>query len=418
MSWKVAPFVTIDKNNFNSDLLSTDKSMDETSDQKVASYDIESTVIDKNISTTTLNDLISTDKSLVLFLNCVGYHYCGHYNYVFRVWQWILMLAGLIFLIASLFGTYLIMYFEPSNIVNTVSIILGNCVVPVLQFVSIAYGLYCSKKQLKQPLSKLVTSKLVDICKRDVFIFFALSLAIILICSIFSISFSKHKSVGIETTIICNVYNLIVACYLSVVMLFTTLPIIEVQVIQENLLKSVDESRVSCDEYMIEKERIVGLQNEAYYSTQLMTITAGFNLLTSILGFYIIYAFEYKNWKHIRDDDTYNPFVTVPLTVNLYCKEIIFFYYILFKIAKINSYNDELKLTLAKKCWTLRDKDEGYQYMIMYQDALNFPTVFKLGNLEVRRGKLLLTMLGSVVYFITAISDINSVKGDATSVLQ
>jgi len=201
-------------------------------------------------------------------------------------------------------------------------------------------------------------------------------------------------------------------------MLFTTLPIIEVQVIQENLLKSVDESRVSCDEYMIEKERIVGLQNEAYYSTQLMTITAGFNLLTSILGFYIIYAFEYKNWKHIRDDDTYNPFVTVPLTVNLYCKEIIFFYYILFKIAKINSYNDELKLTLAKKCWTLRDKDEGYQYMIMYQDALNFPTVFKLGNLEVRRGKLLLTMLGSVVYFITAISDINSVKGDATSVLQ
>jgi hypothetical protein len=127
---------------------------------------------------------------------------------------------------------------------------------------------------------------------------------------------------------------------------------------------------------MIAKDKIKYIQRESYFSLQVLVATAAINVMAFI---YTLYFFrpllEYSGREFT---------IELLFASSLLLKEVVFFFYILLKAASVNSNHDKLKEVLAKKCWDLGDKSsDGYQYMLMYQDALEFPTEVKLGPIKV-----------------------------------
>ena len=150
----------------------------------------------------------------------------------------------------------------------------------------------------------------------------------------------------------------------------------EVQTIQQDIVKAIDGNQMSCQEYMIAKDKIKYIQRESYFPLQVLVATAAINVMAFI---YTLYCFRLL-FKHNGKIFT----LQLVFASSFLLKEVVFFFYILFKAASVNSNHDKLKEVLAKKCWDLGDKSsDGYQYMLMYQDALEFPTEVKLGPIKV-----------------------------------
>ena len=53
------------------------------------------------------------------------------------------------------------------------------------------------------------------------------------------------------------------------------------------------------------------------------------------------------------------------------------------KAATLNTLNDKIKTCLSDRCWDLGKKESGFEYMLIYQNILTYPIVFKLGKIEV-----------------------------------
>ena len=87
-------------------------------------------------------------------------------------------------------------------------------------------------------------------------------------------------------------FNLTVACFLSVMLLFTSLTMMHINAIQKDVMMIVSASSSSFQlgEYLEAKGQIVKLKNGSYFSTQLLTFTAALN----VIGF-LFHLFFLKN---------------------------------------------------------------------------------------------------------------------------
>jgi hypothetical protein len=81
--------------------------------------------------------------------------------------------------------------------------------------------------------------------------------------------------------------NLAVACYLSVMLLFTSLTMMHINAIQDEVMTIVSANSSSFDltKYLEAKGKIVSLKKGSYFSTQLLTFTAAINIISFM--FYI-----------------------------------------------------------------------------------------------------------------------------------
>ena len=59
---------------------------------------------------------------------------------------------------------------------------------------------------------------------------------------------------------------------------------------------------------------------------------------------------------------------------------------------------------IGKKVWDVRmskvgfDRNQLHDYSLILQDSLLTPTLFKLGPIQVRRGRVIATLLGFIIY--------------------
>ena len=110
--------------------------------------------------------------------------------------------------------------------------------------------------------------------------------------------------------------NLSVACYLSVMMLFTSLTMMQINAIQDEVMTivSVNSNSFDLNKYLEAKGKIVSLKRGSYFSTQLLTFTAAINLISFM---FILWYYHYSfikstssNDDDANDDDAYVDHVT------------------------------------------------------------------------------------------------------------
>ena len=368
------------------------------------------------IANNSILDIVKADKTLVVFINIIGY-YCLDdtssiiFRVLSRIWQCFILISGSVGFcwLVFVYGIpdMLLLYKSsiPSNDASSIEIfiyvgyVLNDSVLPILQVSTLIYGVYSLTMQLNQSADVIITSKLLTQCRRDAIIYF--SIMVIWLIVYFCVSY-KFNNLSLLF------YNYAVTCYLTLVMIFTSLTLRQVESIQGSMIIKIDDS-LSCEEYMIEKEKIKYLYTESYYSTQILTLVAFFNVLVFIF-FIWCNRYELINMSAVWASYSYKDMVAYDfLFASYYFKEIVFFYYILFKVAAINDLNDILTERLANKCWQLGDKSSDVnQYMLMYQNSVTFRIIFKLGTLVVRKDKLLLTILGLITYSIGIFSHAKS----------
>jgi hypothetical protein len=129
---------------------------------------------------------------------------------------------------------------------------------------------------------------------------------------------------------------------------------------------------------------------------QIVMISGGINIITFVMevGFY---HSDFLNGVSNYRDMILADFHMVPYLL----KEIVFFYYVLLRIASVNSLYDSLIQKINAKCWQLKmseNKDIISDYVFLHVDASSLPIVFKLGSIEVRQNRVLITLLGFCLY--------------------
>jgi len=242
-----------------------------------------------------------------------------------------------------------------------------------------------------------ITYKLLNTCKRDAAIF--LVVVTIINLTAWVIAVTDNGAIGF------SLFEIPLTLLETVVMIFTSLSLLQLQEIQHCLILSISSKEgITTHQYLMEKSKIENIQKETYWSHQVVTVTAAINTI-AFIGVIILSRVFLNSYLDTR----INYAAVISEYFAFFGREIIIFYYILFKVATINSNNDKIKEALARKCWEIdynksnysnsgnsnsskssssisnsnESDTNGYQYMIMYQDASTFPTVFKLGTLEV-----------------------------------
>jgi hypothetical protein len=102
--------------------------------------------------------------------------------------------------------------------------------------------------------------------------------------------------------------NLSVACYLSVMLLFTSLTMMHINAIQDEVMTIVSANSSSFDltRYLEAKGKIVSLKRGSYFSTQLLTFTAAINIISFMfMLWYFHYSFIKSTSSSSDDDDAY-----------------------------------------------------------------------------------------------------------------
>ena len=290
----------------------------------------------------TLWDVVMDDKYLMLFLKINGFIYKADerdtlsLRILTRIWQSLLLVfggLGLCWLVFDIGGYHIVSLFQqyttPNSVTSTEVFItfgdvLADFLVPLLQACSLFYGIYNVTKQMKQQVNRLVTKNLLISCKRDALIFFISMTLLIIIINPLDISHSKYESsfVGKENLkktfgeptyslfvlshVSILIFNMAITCYLSVVMLFMSLTINSIILKQQSIIDSVEENRLSPALYMLQKEKIMGLQNESYYSSQLMTLSACLNVF---LFLFRLWYFHYQYSTYSNQGYTYETMI-------------------------------------------------------------------------------------------------------------
>lgn len=351
------------------------------------------------IGTSTLSDVIDSDKSLVLFLNLLGlYYYDSSYSNVFRIisrlWSWLLEVV-LICIIISLVILDFITIKSDDLLHIKVSLLYISI---LLQYCGIIYAIRNIRGQLQQSVNSVTNKQILAHCKRDAIVFLGFLSIFIIINNVLYAAADKNA--------FRVIYDIPLTFLLTVVMIFTSLSLLQVQDIQQALILAINSKQgITTSQYLAEKEKIMCIQRESYWSHQVVTITAAINIILFLATVVLLYIYINKQYSHIDDivwtDVSIDAVAFLFRCLALYSREIVFLYYILFKVATINSNNDKLKGALVRKCWEIENNsinnDDGISnnnsdssnnkcinsYMLMYQDASTFPTVFKLGTLEV-----------------------------------
>jgi len=291
----------------------------------------------------TLQELIKNDRNLVLFLMILGFHINDERNstttkILARTWQASLLLFGGIGFCWQTFifgGYHLASLYEALTSSSSSSIglfiefgrALKTFVVPLVQISSLIYGIANVYKQLDQPVNLDIASPVLATCKRTALVFFVCMVLLIAAIDPISMTRSWYESEFVDhyddghlneygeqtyplfvfNRFTVNIFfNLSVTCYLSVVLLFTSVTMKLICICQGNVIQIVNaKSSFELDKYMAVKQRITSLKNGTYFSSQLLTFTASINLITFIFVLWFNhYVFIKTASSNSIDDDS------------------------------------------------------------------------------------------------------------------
>ena len=191
-------------------------------------------------------------------------------------------------------------------------------------------------------------------------------------------------------------FNLATTCFLTVLMFFTSISLKHIKVFQEDVIAAIDGDMLTCSKYISIKEKIVDVRSEFYLLIQILMITAGVNIIAFVMEATVYYNY-YTEIGYTYKDLIRSLVHMIPYLL----KEIVFFFYILLIVASVNTNSNNLLYKLNTKCWKLKKEDKSVilnDYVVMHLDAQSYPIEFKLGPIEVRRERILLTLATLVAY--------------------
>jgi len=375
------------------------------------------------IEDSTLLDTIKNDKTLMTLFIYSGFYIKNENDklstmILARAWQLILLIFGSIgfFMLVFLVGfSSIASVLEKSkadkaidSLYYAIGALLYHIIVPILQVLSLMYGIFIVRRQLRQSINSTVTSNIIYTSKRRCIIFFIIMILLVVICNPLNMSRSiynaGYKDVNFSSysaflfqQVALLFFNLATTCYLTVVMFFTSITIKQIKLIQNDIITSIDNDSLTCNKYVLLKEKIIDLKKEFYLLVQILTIIAGVNIIAFVIQVGGYYYYYYTVVAHSYKDMILADVHTIPYIF----KEIVFFYYILLLVGTVNTNNDDIVYKLNTKCWQLKKEDKGIilsDYVLMHLDAQSYPTVLKLVSIEVRRGRVLLTLATLVLY--------------------
>jgi len=430
----------------------------------------------------TLNGLITSDRSLVMFLMMLGlYIDDGRISYAVktlaRIWQMCLLVFGGIGFCwhAFIYGGHSIgyLYDELTSLTSKrIGIYIGfgdvlhDFVVPLVQVTSLMYGINNFYKHLDRPVNAAMVSPLLALCKRNALIYFTCMALLVIAIDPISMTRSWYETELVDnlddgdldefgeetyslfvfnrfTTILF--FNLSITCYLSVILLFTSLTMMHINAIQEEVVSivSASSSNFELDKYLEAKTKITSLKNGSYFSTQLLTFTAAINIICFMFQLWF-YHYSFNMTRTDNNDDyvarlNYSEVLVVdfyllpyllkgsniPATiiitiitviVNISMTiittiEVLFFFYTLYRASAINTLHDKIVDIANDKYWEISqrynssgsiDLKQLCDYLCLKSDYLCIKSdtyaVFKLGLIEVRRGRLVVAVVGFLLY--------------------
>jgi len=303
-------------------------------------------------------------------------------------------------------------------------IVFDSFVVPFVQVTSLMYGVYNVYKQMRhRTVNAAIVSKHLASCKRTAVVYFICMALLVITIDPFNMTRSTYKEYGDDddylnkfgiqtypsfafsqfTTVIF--LNLSVTCYLTVMLLFTSLSLMQIKTIQQHMIEMIDTNTLITDDYMDAKDEIMSLKNGSYLSAQLLTITAAINVVAFLFTMWL------NSYLHISGAITYGEMILYDFIAFPYLlKEIVFFFYVLYLAASINTLHDKFIDIANKKFWEVKKKidrkadnnNTQFTDLSLLWSCTMFRTedycVFRLGRLEVRRGGVIATMVGFILY--------------------
>jgi len=311
----------LDRNNNNNNNNNINNNNNNNNDNNIG--DIENNVNNDNLimrigndNNLTMEELIKEDKSLMLFFMILGLYIKDDSNsigikIIARSWQFCLLLFGCIGCIWNAFVQGITNITTLKEILSSpnstrVDIFIGygqvldNFIVPLIQVLSLMYGVYIVNKEMRHQIINIdLVSKHLASCKRVTGIFFIFMFLLTIIIDTLSMTRDSYDNFTIsnnddylkktgENTYPLYVFstfttflflNISVLCYLTVMMFFTSLTLKQIRDLQENLIKMIDTNTLITDHYMYLKEKIISLKSRSYLSALLLMITAAINVV-------------------------------------------------------------------------------------------------------------------------------------------
>lgn len=416
-------------------------------DNNSRSQDIEiNRIDDNNINDNNIRNYLyyspndNGHKYLLMFLTIIGY-YLPHQDdsktkmILARVYQGILLICGCVGLIwhAFIFGLSHIAPIKhlkngdplSSNIFFNVVLLFFTFFVPILQVTSLIYGVHVYvKRKLDQSFDDSIKDLLLKRAKYTAVFFISMSMIVIIIqpCGfskrIYNADFANYddnelNEIGVQTfslyvlhEFFVMIYNFSVTCFLSTLMLFTSLTLHEIKLRQDSILKSTKNNSITYSSYMEQKNMITKLNGDSFYTVQIITVTAGLNAIMFILMmWYWNYYYEVTDDSFKYKDMIFFDFKLAPFLL----KEIVFFYHILLTVASINSNQDDISKAVCQKYLELNgsknDTTLCLDYILIHLDCFQNPTILTLLSMTVRKNTVLLTLAAVVINFAIALID-------------
>jgi len=285
----------------------------------------------------TLEDMIKEDRALVMFLMVLGLYIDDDRNSIgmkilARSWQCCLLVFGGIGFIWNTFieGGYRISILNKTLSVPTSSSIdkfvasgyvLMMFVASFVQVTSLIYGVYnVYKRMIHRSVSAAIVSKHLASCKRTAVVYFICMALLVITIDPFTMIRSTYKDevdddyrnkTGQQTYPLyafCQfttnaLLNLSVTCYLTVMLLFTSLSLMQIKTIQQHMIEMIDTNTLITDRYMDAKDEIMSLKNGSYLSAQQLTITAAINVVAFLFHMWL------GSYRHISGTYTYGEMI-------------------------------------------------------------------------------------------------------------
>lgn len=396
------------------------------------------------ITDSTLGDIFYDDLHIINFLKITAFHWQTDYRdsyflrVIFNLWKIsLLILAAIGFAwqlieAINLYVYELIQtspYEQPTVYFTNMCFVYINFIIPVIQVTTLIYSMVYIKQFIQMSVNRSIILKLLPTTKRITFVyFFSLILFTIVICSSI-ISRTYYESVYHDDTIRNKseylTYSLFVfgtvsnyiflnVCeigYTAIAVLVFSLKLEQIQLLQQTIISSIEQNTLTAENYYQDKDHIQHLQTSTYFSIQVLTIVAGINwigIMVSFLSFHILYTLDigYSYNDMILDDLVILPYLL---------KEAVFFFYVLYKAASINSLDDKIKSSLVKRCdeLAISGKESDHvqkQHLTLTSLSLNsiiFPIEFTLLGRRITRNDVVFSIIGTILYTISMIIKVN-----------
>ena len=410
----------------------------------------------------TLEDLIKEERSLMMLFMILGFYIDDSRNSIglkilARSWQFCLLLFGGMGFVWFTFvegGRNIRLLHDTITSSSSTSVaifiqcgwVLFSFITPLMQVVGVTCGIYNSVKEMRH-LTFRTDNLLRNLRSRKILIFrfFIFLVLLIVFVSSFGMTRSYYNNVKqmngddylgligdqraslfIFYQFVTNLfYNLAVTFYLLVTMFFTSVSLKQIIGFQENIISMIETNKLETDNYMYAKNKIITLKDGYYLSTQIVTITAGINVICfmfiiwlsnfyyiqnnitsySTVIFYDFYQLPYLLKGYI----CHYHITTIFIIINIITIEIVFFFYILYQAGFINTLHDAIINSANDKYWEVKKKNSNIQdfndnksdIQLMWDCAVistEHYSIFKIGPYEVRQRYVFITMIIFISY--------------------